>query len=75
MRGDKYQIFYSEGSNSVLHETVDSWGRAKEIRGNLFDQNRSYRAVWVMRINPAMNLRPEKWGFTLRRNRYECTAI
>lgn len=71
MRGDKYQIFYSADGDSVLHETVDDWGRAKEIRGNLFDQNRRYRAVWIMKTNPKLNLRPEKWGFTLRRTRHE----
>ena len=71
MTGDKYQIFYNDGRNSTLHETVDTWKRAKEIRGSLFDQNRSYRAVWVMRINPGLNLRPEHWGFTLRRTKHE----
>lgn len=74
--GDQYQIFYSESGrngNSVLHATVDDWGRAKEIRGSLFDQNRKYRAVWVMRVNPALGLRPEKWGFTLRRPKHEVT--
>jgi hypothetical protein len=71
VKGDKYQVFYSVGGNSVLHETVDDWGRAKELRGNLFDQNRSYRAVWIMRNNPSLNLRPEKFGFTLRRPEHD----
>jgi len=71
MHGDHYQVFYSVDGNSMLHATVNDWGRAKEIRGSLFDQNRSYRAVWIMRINPSLGLRPEKWGFTLRRTRHE----
>lgn len=71
MRGDKYQIFYSESGNSMLHETVDDWSRAKDIRDNLFRENRRARAVWIMRTNPAMGLRTDKWGFTLRRTRHE----
>lgn len=71
MRGDRYQIFYSLDGSSVLHDTVDDWGRAKEIRGTLFDSNRKIRAVWIMRTNPALELRPEKFGFTLRRTRHE----
>ena len=74
MTGDKYQIFYSESGNSVLYETVDSWSRAKEIRDSLFDQNKSYRAVWIMRINPSMGLMQEKFGYTLRRRADECTV-
>lgn len=74
MRGDKYQIFYSTDGNSVLHETVDDWGRAKEIRGTVFDGDPKIRAVWIMRNNPSMNLAPEKFGFTLRRTRHGAVA-
>lgn len=71
MRGDKYQIFYTSDGSSVLHATVDDWGRAKEIRGSLFDGNRRIRAAWIMRTNPSLGLRTEKYGFTLRRTRHE----
>lgn len=71
MGGDKYQIFYSESGNSVLHETVDDWKRAKEIRSNLFNQNPSYRAVWIMRGNPSLEVAPRRYGCTLRRTRRE----
>lgn len=71
MIGDKYQIFYSVNGNSVLHETVDDWWRAKETRGSLFDSDTKIRAVWIMRSNPSLDLRPEKFGFTLRRTRHE----
>ena len=71
MSGDMYQVFTADARNSTLHATYGTWAEAKEKRNELFFADRKLRAAWVMRINPSMDLRPERWGFTMRRTRHE----
>lgn len=76
MLGDKYQIFYSLDGHSVLHETADTWPRAKDVRNEVFHGNGKIRAAWIMRSNPSLDLPPRRYGNTMRRTRKEaqCTA-
>ena len=71
MIGDRYQVFTADARNSTLRATCDTWAEAKEKRNELFYADKKLRAAWVMRINPSMDLRPERWGFTMRRNKHE----
>lgn len=71
MTGDKYRVFYSVGGGTVPYETFDSWRDAKEARNNIFFSDRKTRAAWIMRDNPSLNARPELYGNTLRRTKYE----
>lgn len=75
MTGDKYQVFISEdGHTAPFHTPVDSWREAKQLRAAAFSSHHKARAVWVMRNNPSLDLRPEKCGFVLRRTRHEVAA-
>lgn len=75
MIGDKYQVFYHIHGRTEPHgDPVDTWTEAKEARNTLFFGNGKLRAVWIMRSNPSLGLRPEHYGNTLRRTKYEATA-
>lgn len=72
MTGDKYQVFYHLDGGTFPHgDPVDSWQAAKALRGNIFDQNHRVRASWIMRSNPSLGLRTDRYGHTLQRTKYE----
>lgn len=69
--GDKFTVFYHlDGCTLQCGEPVDTWQQAKANRGNAFSKRR-VRAAWIMRENPSLGARPERYGFTLRRSKYE----
>lgn len=75
MTGDVYEVHYNTFANpqatceSELGR-FDSWQKAKEERNRIFMTfPESVRAAWVMRTNPGMNLQPERYGHTMRRDK------
>jgi hypothetical protein len=64
--GDKYRVFHSEGGGTIPDGVKDSWHAAKELRNEVFCRE-EVRAVWIMRDNPSLGIRPELYGQTLRR--------
>ena len=74
--GDKYAVFYSMGGGTINGQVWDSWLDAKEERNNIFFSG-PVRAAWIMRSNPSLGTRPQLYGHTMRRTKYEaaqCTA-
>lgn len=72
MIGDQYQVFYHlDGKTYCQGMPLDTWKEAKALRGNVFDQNPRVRAAWVMRSNPSLELRQDRYGHTLRRTKHE----
>lgn len=74
MIGDKYQVFYTEGSGTVTHAVFDTWREAKDVRNELFYSRMNIRAAWIMRHNPSLDLRPTRYGHTMRRTKHEAMA-
>lgn len=74
MIGDKYQVFYSVGGGTVPYDIFDTWRAAKEARNDLFYFRTEIRAVWIMRRNPSLDLRPELYGNTMRRTKHGAMA-
>jgi hypothetical protein len=73
MTGDKFQVFYHIAGNTIPHPLGpwDTWRDAKAMRNSSFFDFPEVRAAWIMRTNPSLDLRPEKYGETLRRNKHE----
>jgi hypothetical protein len=73
MTGDKYQVFYCIAGRTIPHPLGpwDSWAEAKIMRNSSFFDFPEVQACWIMRTNPGLDLAPEKYGETLRRNRHE----
>jgi len=69
MLGDKYRIFYHKDGHTISYgDPVDTWKQAKALRGRAFDGIKTAKAVWIMRYNPSLDLKCEKFGFTLSRS-------
>jgi hypothetical protein len=69
--GDKYHVFSSSGGGTIPHGVFDTWAEAKAARNEIFYSQTNTRAAWIMRRNPSLDLRPELYGFTLRRTKHE----
>lgn len=70
MTGDKFQVFYCIAGRTIPHPLGpwDSWAAAKIMRNSSFFDFPEVQACWIMRTNPGLDLVPEKYGETLRRN-------
>ena len=70
MLGDKYQVFTSTGNYTHPEGTFDTWREAKEVRNDRFFHDEQVQSAWIMRCNPSMNLRQDKYGYTLRKEKH-----
>lgn len=72
MIGDVFCVHYNKFGSSDTHESelgrFDTWQEAKAERNRIYTTFSKYvRAVWIMRINPGLDLQPERYGHTMRR--------
>lgn len=68
MIGDKYQVFYCIAGRTVSHPSGpwDAWQDAKAERNHVFYVYPGVEACWIMRSNPSLGLRQEKYGNVMR---------
>lgn len=69
--GDRYRVFYCavEAPNSTVPAgTFYSWAEAKRERNGIFGSGAAV-AVWIMRDNPSLGSRPEKFGAKMERTK------
>jgi hypothetical protein len=71
--GDKYSVFYTYGRETLNGAVFDSWREAKAERNNLFNSDKTVRAVWIMKSNPSQDTIANLYGSPLRRTKYETT--
>jgi hypothetical protein len=69
MVGDKYHVFTSVNNFTYPDGVFDSWREAKEARNAAFFASESVKSAWIMRSNPSLNLRQDKYGHTMRKER------
>ena len=70
MLGDRYHVFTSTGCYTTPVAVFDTWQAAKEVRNEAFFRNADVQSAWIMRSNPKLNLRPDKYGNTLRKEKH-----
>lgn len=69
MLGDKYQVFTSTSNHTYPDGIFDTWREAKEARNDKFFNDDSVQSAWIMRSNPGLNLRQDKYGATMRKDK------
>jgi hypothetical protein len=69
--GDKYTVFRSVYGSTEARGMFDSWQEAKALRNEIFYQNLSVRACWVMKHNPSQGTVPNLYGSSLKRTKHE----